>query len=260
MDTRPMHDRLRQEAHLWLKPLDESGHSPPLDALSADERRRLETIRHPRALHHFVAGRALVRQVLSQYAPVEPREWLFEKTASGRPEIAAPDTDSRLRFNLSHTDGLVACLVTESIDCGVDVENLDRRVDILGIASHSFTEAERAALERLPDPERTARFFDLWTLKEAYLKACGSGLRLRLDVARFGVTSGGLIDHRISGVDFDNKSEWRFALFRPDPEHLLAAAIRSGTSAHHEFRCWELDNQSRARRLNLPAVAATALG
>ncbi len=252
-----MRMRLRKEVHLWLKPLDEKRPFLPLDVLSPQENRRLERIRHPRARHHFVAGRALVRQVLSQYADIEPEEWMFAASATGRPEITGPATDPFLRFNLSHTDGFVTCLVTETVDCGVDIESLDRRVDVLGIASHSFSQNESTELEDLPDPGRTVRFFELWTLKEAYLKAAGSGIRSRLDAARFEVTSDGLILHQISGTD-SNDGAWRFALFRPSPGHLLAAAVRSGTSVEHQLICWELDAQSRARRISLPVLAATA--
>lgn len=249
--------RLRQEAHLWLKRLTDEALPATPDTLSVEELARAEEIRHPRARQHFAAGRHFTRQVLSQYVPIDPREWLFETSAEGRPEVATPDTASALRFNISHTDGIVACLVTERIDCGVDVESLDRRVDAMRIAAHSFAPEELTELEACLLTERSTRFLELWTLKEAYLKALGSGIRLRLDAVRFQVTSDGLIRHRVSDAAPETNDEWQFSLFQPDPSHLLATAIHSGAAANCAVLCWELDSLSRRRQLDLPMVAST---
>src|SRR3954451_20032403 len=78
--------------------------------LSADERERMTRFVFDRDRRTFLLTRALVRTTLSRYAAVPPAAWRFIANDHGRPEIldraaGVPD----LRFNLSHTDGLIAC-------------------------------------------------------------------------------------------------------------------------------------------------------
>lgn len=242
--NRTTQERLQGEVHIWIRRL--AGSPPPerLDGLSDAERRRADDIRHPRVREHFVAGRLLARHALSHYADVEPPDWFFEVTPDGRPEIASPQTSLPLRFNLSHTDGLVACVVTDGADCGVDLEDLDRRIEMMRIAVHSFHPEEVKTLEALETGDLSRRFFALWTLKEAYLKAVGSGIRLRLDAVRFHIHQNGTIEHWISGADRSLNQEWQFALFAPDAAHHLAVAVRAGEHSGYGYRCWEVAGES----------------
>jgi 4'-phosphopantetheinyl transferase len=238
--NRTQQQRLEGEVHIWIQRLTGLTSPGQLDGLSDAERQRANDIRHPRVSEHFAAGRLLARHALSQYADVEPHDWLFEATPDGRPEIASPQTESPLRFNLSHTDSLVVCVVTDGADCGVDLEGLDRRIDMMGIAAHSFDPEEVKTLEDLETGDLSRRFFALWTLKEAYLKAVGSGIRLRLDAVRFAAHQNGTIEHWISGADRSLNQEWQFALFAPDAAHYLAVAVRAGEHDEYGYRCWEV--------------------
>ena len=126
--------------------------------------------------------RALVRTVLSTYHPsVDPRAWAFEIGQFGRPEIAGPSVQPTLRFNLSHTDGMVVCLVAGDREIGVDVEDTQRTGYTVEIADRYFSPAEVRELRSWPAERQAERFFDYWTLKEAYIKARGLGLQLPLD-------------------------------------------------------------------------------
>ena len=84
-----------------------------------------------------------------------------------------------LRFNLSHTDGLIACAVTIGREVGVDVEHIQRRLTH-DVAGRFFAPREVDDLKALPEDEQQRVFFDYWTLKEAYIKARGFGLALPL--------------------------------------------------------------------------------
>lgn len=238
---------------LWLTALDGV---PPPEAealLSDDEKRRAERIRHEATRTGFIAGRALARHALSRHIPIDPRDWRFSLTALGRPEIEAPSHTPGLRFNLSHSAGLVACLTTSESDCGIDVESVDRPVDCLRIARHSFTAEEVDVLERLSGEARRRRFFALWTLKEAYVKARGSGLRLRLDSAAFALEPGGRLRVRLACED---SAAWRFALFRPAHGHLLATALAETSSHEGPLGAWRIDLASgKATPIELTTLA-----
>lgn len=241
-------DRLANDAHLWLSRL--SGETDPETpgVLSADEREHADSVRHPRARAHFMAGRLLARRALSAYADVPARAWRFETTSDGRPEVAAPPSAADLRFNLSHTDGLAACLVTRRLDCGVDVERVDRDIDVCGIAAHSFAPREVAALERLAAARQRQRFFELWTLKEAFLKALGSGIRLRLDAISFELDAAGQL--RSAETTLTEPGCWSFTLLRPTPHHIAATAVRGNAV----LACRILDSGDEGRAVEMPAT------
>jgi 4'-phosphopantetheinyl transferase len=131
-----MNDRLRaladhHEAHLWYvdpgQVTDDHLLAAYHDLLSPAERERMARFAFERLRRDFLVTRALVRTTLSMYQPaVDPRDWQFVANPYGRPEILAPSTTPRLRFNLSHTNGMIVCLVAVEREIGVDVENVSR--------------------------------------------------------------------------------------------------------------------------------------
>lgn len=123
------------------------------------------------------AARALLRRTLSQARPdVAPDDWRFERDDQGKPHIA-PGLPP-LSFSLTHCRGLAACAVAPAeIDVGVDAEPLDRRVEPLRLARRFFTGQEADGLAAMTDDDaRRGAFLKLWTLKEATVKALGTGI------------------------------------------------------------------------------------
>lgn len=161
---------LRPDAHRDISIIETS--------LSPSEHARLERIQHPRALAEFVAGRRLIREVLGGLLAVAPHDLLLVESERGALSID-PTHGSPLRFNLSHTEGLVVLAVAQT-GVGVDVEWLDRPGRTVELADRYFAPAEVAALRALPIERQRDRFFDLWTLKESYIKARGLGLAIPL--------------------------------------------------------------------------------
>ena len=103
--------------------------------LSPEEHERMARLVFERDRRRFLLTRALVRTMLSRYAGVAPAEWAFIANVHGRPEILdRPRGVPDLRFNLSHTEGLIACAVTIGREVGVDVEHIQRRLtqDVAG--------------------------------------------------------------------------------------------------------------------------------
>src|SRR4029453_1384894 len=99
------------------------------DLITPDENERMVRFVFERDRRQFLITRALVRTMLSRYAEVAPRDWRFVTNQFGRPEVLdRPAHVPDLRFNLSHTDGLIACAVTVGREVGVDVENITRQV------------------------------------------------------------------------------------------------------------------------------------
>ena len=123
------------------------------------------------------AAHALLRRTLSQIRPdVAADDWRFERDDQGKPRVA-PGLPP-LSFSLTHCRGLAACAVASAeMEIGVDAEPLDRRVEPLRLARRFFASQEADALAALADDEaRRGAFLRLWTLKEATVKALGTGI------------------------------------------------------------------------------------
>jgi len=197
-----------------------------LPLLSPDEHERMARLVFERDRQRFLLTRALVRTMLSRYAPVAPADWQFIANVHGRPEILdRPLGVADLRFNLSHTDGLIACAVTIGREVGVDVEHVGRRLT-QDVAARFFAPAEVAHLQSLPDDEQERLFFDYWTLKEAYIKARGFGLSLPLGDFAFHLATGGAPAISFEPSLPDDPATWQFLQDWPTPAHRLGLAIR----------------------------------
>lgn len=227
------------EVHVWLteaeRQSDPSWWAGALALMTADERARHDRFVFERSRRQFAAARALVRRVLAGYVGAPPEALRFVVSAHGRPALT-PEVGG-LVFNLSHTEGLAALAVAREAELGVDVEDCQRRSRPEDIADHFFAAAEVAGLMALPAAARPARFFDLWTLKEAYIKARGLGLALPLGGFAFDLAGGReAIAVRFEATIGDVETGWRFALADPTPRHRLALAFRGPGGAAPRVR------------------------
>ncbi len=175
----------------------------------------------------YLVTRAMVRMVLSRYVRIAPEEWAFSKNAYGRPAVADAivdaETEARgLRFNLSHTRGLIALAVTRGRELGVDVENIATRTVSLEVAERFFSRTEVAALACVAPDRQQERFFEYWTLKESYIKARGMGLSLPLDHFSFAFAQHGAVSIDIHPDLQDHADRWRFWQYRPSADYLMA--------------------------------------
>jgi 4'-phosphopantetheinyl transferase len=225
-------DSLIEEVHIWSASTDDVRAlraTRTFEAwLSDDEIERYRRFRRAGDRERFLLARATLRHALSQYADVEPERWRFVTARGGRPELDAPFDALGLRFNVSHTPGLVACLMSGTVSGGVDVEGLDRVPDVFKLAPIGCSSAEREELAGLPPAAANSRFYELWTLKEAYVKARGTGLKLPLNRVTFAGGGGEPIRVRFDAPVEDDPQQWQFALWRPSPRHQGALALRRG--------------------------------
>src|SRR5215475_5606508 len=176
------------------------------EVLDDGERSRAACFASDRDRNLFIFSHGLLRLTLAHYLDADARELRFMKSARGRPELAARGIPP-IRFNLSHTHGLVGCVITRSADCGVDVESLGN-IEYRELIARVLAPVEYAALLALDEEDRRDRFLEIWTLKEAYLKARGLGLSCPLcDIAfsGFGNECRCSVDSEV-----DDGHGWRF--------------------------------------------------
>lgn len=156
--------------------------------LSPDEQERWQRFRLEGDRQRFLLARALVRSVLAAYVQQLPQALQFARNRYGKPELVQVDADpaQHLKFNISHTQGLLVLAVTLADEIGVDVESTTREAEMLALAERYFAASEVSMLRAAAPLQLRELFFRLWTLKEAYVKARGLGLQLGLDSFAFG--------------------------------------------------------------------------
>lgn len=202
--------------------------SPSLTPLAADEIARYRRFSSRSAAQQFLAARLLTRTALSAYADVPAHAWSFGTGEHGRPFIAEPADHSPLHFSVSHTASAVAVAVGRTPDIGIDVETVDQQVDIEAVGRVVFTVAEMTWIGAGIGAGHTAsaaeRFFDLWTLKEAYMKARGKGFMLNPHSFALAEVNGVFRICKPPACETD-PGRWRFMLCSPRPGLRLALAF-----------------------------------
>jgi 4'-phosphopantetheinyl transferase len=216
--------------HVWRAPLVLAHeHARWLeDAITPEEHSRAARFATASLARRFIASRGTLRLLLSHFVGGSPRALRFQYGVAGKPALAWPDSATEVQFNLSHSGDVALYSLARTIRVGVDVEVLRPIPDIDGVARLVFTAAERQALDAEPVAGRLGVFYAMWTRKEAFVKARGSGITddlTMLDVAPLFAefpTSG----QEWRGRDLDTSSTYRAAVVAESEGWTLA--------------CWDL--------------------
>ncbi len=196
--------------------------------ISASERAKTDRYVFEKDRHRCLVTRALARYVLSACTNVQPGALEFTQNQYGKPDLKPGCVTEPIRFNISHSGGMTACAVALGCAVGVDVER--RRDDIdLSLADRYFTASEASYIHSRTAGSRPAAFFDIWTLKEAYIKARGMGLSIDLNC--FGFEIGHDIQIYMENDLDDRPDRWSFFQFTPEPDYHAAIAVQDGAKA-----------------------------
>ncbi len=166
------------EIHVWRVRLEQPAevYRACHDTLAPDESERARRFHFDRHRQQFVIARGALRSVLGHYLGRPPGQLRFAYSAFGKPEVEGEEGGGRLRFNLSHAEGVALIALTRDREVGVDVEVVREEFPGVEIAERFFSAREVETLLSLPEEARVGAFFLYWTRKEAYIKALGEGL------------------------------------------------------------------------------------
>lgn len=205
--------------HLHFATLDHLRGSIPrfTDLLDADEQERMQRFRQDPDRDRFIIAHGWLRTLLAPALDMAPEEIRFQRGPYGKPYLA----DHRSFFNLSDTKDAVLLAITDRIEIGADVETMTRRVDHAAVSAHYFTPAETRDIGSSTDPKR--RFLELWTRKEAVLKASGVGIMDDLHVLQVNeavntcrIAHPAFVEH---AADAYNVRTWHVG-----PDHIVSVA------------------------------------
>lgn len=175
--------------------------------LSEKDKREFSALHHLRRIEK-TAGLMLLSRVFKE-------EGIFDFELK-RNEYGKPYAEGDLHFNISHSDNILV-LVTDSSPVGVDVERI-REID-LNVTRKFATESEREYIfAGETDLEKYRRFFTVWTLKEAYIKAEGEGMHIPLKSIGFTVSD-------TLAVTSTN-GKWHFETRMTEENYVCSVAVR----------------------------------
>ena len=165
-----------EEVHLWHFVLDVpcACHMDVARVLTAEELKRAAEIATPLLRHRALLSRAMLRCLIAAYLRHPPQDIELSTGPQGKPMLAFRHA-SALQFNLSHTESHLLIAIADSRRVGVDIESHRPIPEWLDLARGFLAQEETDSLLQLREGGSRA-FIDLWTRKEACLKATGEGL------------------------------------------------------------------------------------
>jgi 4'-phosphopantetheinyl transferase len=193
---------------------------PALRSLLGRDWQRYRRTEDATTRYRFVASRLATKYTAAAALHIAPVGIDLAYKAGGRPYLRGLD---QIDVSLTHTEDLIAVGISRDGRIGVDAEPADRRMSYDLLQRQVLTPAERAELDVLPEKERLAQLLCLWTLKEAYTKALGQGMRLGFTKFGFGTGTGGL--HAPDGSPA-SEDEWAFATHRVLGDRYLLSVAR----------------------------------
>jgi 4'-phosphopantetheinyl transferase len=174
----PAHVPADDEVQIVRFALDEDGDGRAfLPVLDLDELKRAASFKFDRDRRRFTVAHGLTRMVLGSILGIPAARVRFRREPEGKPQL--DDDGCDVRFNLSHSGERAVLAVTSGREVGIDLEQ-EHPLEVLAFARLFFSPGERLALEITPPAERLGAFFKVWTRKESFIKAIGSGLSFPL--------------------------------------------------------------------------------
>jgi len=173
---------LRGQIHLWYSSLDlpRSTIQQLKLTLDSNERTRANRICSDLERNRFIVGRGLLRKILGHYSGIEPTGLHIICDCRGKPALREAFGEPQIHFNLAHSCGRVLYAIALDRKVGVDLERVTPNVDSEQIANRFFSDREKAVIHGLAGIDKQKAFFTIWTAKEAYSKAFGTGLAYTL--------------------------------------------------------------------------------
>ncbi len=203
--------------------------------LTRQEKDRAQAFKFDVHRERYILRRGLLRQRLASYTGQSAATVHLHYSASGKPLLAPDSNPTDLHFSLSHRNDTVLYAFARHHEIGIDLECLAPAPDLMALAEHHFSPQEVAALRRTPADQRDHRFYELWTCKEAYLKARGI-----IPLEQFTITTDSRACPRLAQDETDARqlNHWQFHQFKIDSQHLAALAIETHDTV--TLRYWTL--------------------
>ncbi len=199
-----------EDVHVWKLKLSGSLHGLSVSMLSEEEVEKVNRLRSPELRAWALSMRVQLRELLSLYLNLKPIDIRFQQAEFGKPSII----NSALSFNVSHSADVALVAVSLCRELGVDVEQWRELDNLEGLVQRNFSRDEKHQWLSVSNEQKQQTFFNIWTCKEAFIKATGRGLGMGVRRCTFNLQSpyeirqcpeqyGDAVDWRCVPLEFD---------------------------------------------------------
>jgi 4'-phosphopantetheinyl transferase len=209
------------EVQAWQMKLDFQNlpYAMAYETLSPAECERAQRFHFEQDRQRFVLTRAVLRILLGKYCGCVSQDVCFSYLAHGKPVI---DNDG-IQFNVSHTHELAVLAFAATVPVGIDIEYLQRELDYQQLAKRYFSPEEIKAMEAAAEDNHKRIFLELWTRKEALLKATGEGISRTLN--QLDVTNQILSYQPKGAASGATESNWNFHALSLDANYVGSLVV-----------------------------------
>lgn len=190
------------------------------EILHPEEKRKSSLFFHKSDRQKFIIGKAMLRMILGGYLNINPGMLTFSAGMYMKPVLKVGN-DIPFHFNISHSGDYILIAVSDS-PIGVDIEHYQTGLNIHEVMEIAFSEKEIDFIKEQVIPQKA--FFQLWTRKEALIKATSRGLNN--DIRYIPCLNG---KHHISPSLINNGQDWHVSNFHVDTEHIGSIAYLKNT-------------------------------
>jgi 4'-phosphopantetheinyl transferase len=228
------------DIHLWRRKLESPDQEIQtlFNILNEEEKIKAKRFVFEKHQRRFIVARSTLKIILSNYLKIAPNQIGLKYSSRGKPTLIKDINPDKLEFNVSHSEELAIYGITRDRLIGVDVEYNRAMGDAEQLAKRFFCPQEYEIIRSLNSPEKEQTFFQLWTAKEAYLKATGEGISGGLDQIVVSLeTINPFLALPNSGKPL---TDWTLFTLTPQTEYLASVVVQGN---HCALKYWEL-NQS----------------
>lgn len=223
------------EVHIWCAYLERSPSEiiEFTSILSEAEKAKANRFHFQRDRHHFIAARAILKNIISNYLDIPPETINFVYGKYGKPALSHPL--DHLKFNVSHSKSLALYAISYHREVGIDIEFMRPMQDADNLAKRFFSQREYEIIKSLEDNIKQQAFFNAWTRKEAFIKAIGEGLAFNLNAVEVSLMPGETA--ALLNIP-DNQQNHNWSLFELKPHsNYVAALVAAGNNLR--LNCWQ---------------------
>ncbi|PES85689.1 4'-phosphopantetheinyl transferase [Bacillus cereus] len=165
--------------------------------ISNEKRERMKRLLNLCDINRTLIGDLLIRSLVCQKYKISNEEIRFIYNDYGKPFV---ENFSDFHFNISHSGEWVVCGTANS-NVGIDIEKVSE-IEALKLANEFFSDEEFYDISSMNSDEQINYFYDIWTLKESYIKTIGKGLYIPLNSFSIKKESRTLISYKNISKDF----------------------------------------------------------
>jgi 4'-phosphopantetheinyl transferase len=184
-----------------------------ISLLQPEERVRSQRYYRQEDRQRYIYGRAILRIVAGAYIDQRPTHIRFGAGIHQKPVLL---NDAGWCVNLTHAGQWIVLAIGQG-EVGIDVERINPDFAFQDLLPASFSQPEQHFIDAGPDAR--SRFYQLWTRKEALIKATGKGIDT--DFPQIPSLTG---EHAVESALIGQAGSWRVNSFRVSPDYPAAIA------------------------------------